>query len=1325
MFPRRNAPIQHNERGCGLSRFGPIPAKSQRYARWLTGAPASRFGIYRRPVICLGFCAVVNGVLTSRPPRFIPDQIVGGRYIVLSELGRGGMSSVYRAHDRVLDRDVALKLLKSYDEPKHLLYLQQEFRAMVRLRHPRIVPVFDYGILETGVPYFTMELLAGADLSASRDLSLRSIFQILLSIADALSFMHVRGYAHRDVKPSNVRILPSLADQPVDLRLMDCGLTSQFDREDQGVAGTPAYLAPEAWSGACADARSDLYALGVLAYEITAGKLPFDTSTGVRLFKAKMERPRDLRDARAEVPAQFARLVRDLIMPEPASRPASAMEVIARLSELADVDFHPDPAAYLRTPALVGRNAEVNSLRDSINRSFSGKPTPTVVVGPAGTGKTRLLDEVLLEMGLKGAVVARATGRGFSGGPYEVLRELILPLMHLPAAEAVLSRIGGRRALLPAEGSVPASRDSRHADPVAARQSFHRTFATFLDGISKHRCVILAVDDIHWADAASVDALAGLAGSGTYGNIALVATQRAGEHISPSLNGLITNATLLEVGRMTGGQIRDLIVAALGPTTPSDTLVEQIERASTGNVYFVLEILRSLAASGHIERKRTRIILPDSLAGVNLPANLSEAIEYRLASLSPKALELAQVLAVVGRGVSLEFARALFNASDDELLDAVDELQREEIVRLQDRNLAVQHPRLQEVLYEGIAAEQRPVVHRRVAEAMLQSPEYDARNDAAALGQHFAESGNSALALDYLEKAGDARYDDFAYYDAFEAYRRAFKLIAAAPFMRRRELQRKLNDRLGRIGFYYDHRSGTDHLDRAGRAHLSHGILWAIAPLSRIFGALLAVGIAVGVTAAFNLLRFRRHPLRRALDRLTDSFAATTYLANCHNYSGRSHLALEAAERLLPFVYSRHRIPRAGYLLARAYALCLTNRLDESAAACEEGLIVMQNDQKTRISEHDRVHGIGGALVVRLWVDLVRGYTKRSRWYRPFELFVLEHPTALLLSWLLEVRVYAGYRQGNMHQTETAWKQFAEKASQTEVMFVQNKARVWLGMAYLDAGRTSEALDLADEVIRCARSPENPFVLALGLQLRGMALHAWEQLDDAQQALEEAEQLSRRSDVESWELCHSIMLRLALLVFDRHDHKKAEQLVRAVEKRSAAMRLTHDLHLCRAARLLGRIALEQGALVAAVTHLEKSVALASEMDDNLERARSYHYLAKAMMAQGEEAYAERCRTECETLLTELGNSHQLRILGYLSTEEAEVTDSPLTISGTATGTSLTASLSSRLTRSARKTASSRRLESVGGALLNQPENSLREKTLVAASQSEPALDKPD
>lgn len=1183
----------------------------------------------------------------TQSPKVAPGEMVGGRYRIKAELGRGGMSIVYRAYDPMLDREVALKLLKmTEEEPRNVLFLQQEFRAMVRLRHPRLVQVFDYGILDNGVSYFTMELLEGEDLTSFRQLSLESTVQILLSIAEVLAFMHARGYVHRDVKPSNVRVLPSTPGQPIEVKLMDCGLTEQLGRKGGAVAGTLAYLAPEAWLGSPTDVRGDLYALGVLAYEIIAGQLPFAASTGVQLLKTKTERPRDLRSIRPEVPVELARLVSLLLAPEPANRPASAAEVISRLCEYADIDYQPDPMIYLRTPALVGRSCELHQLRCAITEAFSSKPHPTVIVGPAGAGKTRLFDEVLLESGLRGAVVARAVARGFAGSPCGVLEDLLAPLLHVPEAQSVLERIGGRDALLPPQ--VPPNLDEGHrtVDPIAARRTMHAAFATFLDSITKHRQVVLAIDDIHLADAASLDALASLAGAGVHGNLAVIATQRTGEPVSQTLEHFLSVGDRLELDRMTREQIGELIVGALGPVAVSPTLLIDIERSCSGNVYFALEILRDLARRGLIERRRTKTVLPESLDNAGLPGSLSEALGRRVATLSPAALRVARLSAVLDRAMDLPFARSISKLCDEALLDAVDELRCQELIDIQERCIKIHHPRLREVLYVGIGAEERRILHREVAEAMLADSEAVKRDRAAELGSHFAEAGDQPRALEYLVRAGDARYQGFAYFDARLEYQRALELLSCVTWHRRGELERKLNDRLGRICFYHDHEHGPQYLEVARRRHLRYGALSMIVPLSQVLGAAVAVAIGVTFTTLYNVLRLRPWPLRRTLERLVDYFAATTYLSNCYVYSGRAPSALRAADDLLPFVHSRKRIPRVGYLMSRVAALYAMNRFDEAVAGCEESLAILEQDTSTPLSEHDRVHATGGALVTRLWVDLTRGYAKNSPWWKPVEEFVRLHPTAMLESWMMEIRVFAASRRGNLTETEQAWERFVQKAAQAEVKFVHARTKFWLGRAYLDAGRTSEAQDMADEIVSVARTLDNPFILAYGTHLRGLALHAWEQLEDADDCLEEAARVASHSDVACWELHHSIRLSQAALALDRRDHATARHLARQVLEHNATLRHAHDLHRCHAHRILGRLSLNEGWCADAIVELNVALAFATELDDPMERAQCLHYLADAHREAGDNEAAERCRGECVQLLGGLENGYQLHRFGY-------------------------------------------------------------------------------
>ncbi|HEY5962285.1 MAG TPA: protein kinase [Polyangiaceae bacterium] len=1196
---------------------------------------------------------------TSRPPRIVPNEVVGGRYLVSAELGCGGMSVVYRAFDRLRDREVALKLLKlSEDEPRNLLYLQQEFRAMARLHHPRLVQVFDYGVLDNGSSYFTMELLPGEDLSNHGPLPLDSVFQVLMSIADVLGFMHARGYVHRDVKPANVRLLPTEPGEALQVKLMDCGLTEKLGKDvNATVAGTLAYLAPEAWLGAPSDIRGDLYALGVLAYEITTGQLPFDASTGVRLLRTKTERPRDLRELRPNVPAEFARLVRDLLAPEPGSRPTSAMEVVSRLCEFSNIDFHHDPTPYLRTPALVGRTRELLELRSSITESYSGKVTPIVIVGPAGVGKTRLLDEALLEIGLKGSVVARVTGRGFAGRPYQAILDLVAPLLHLPSAEAALLRIGGKSALGLASAISLDDQVGRTQDPTATRRAVHLAFATFLDEISRHRTIVLALDDIHVADAASLEVLTAFIRAGTMSSVAIVATQRIGEPVCQSLAHLLSMSRSIELERMDKRQITDLIAGAFGPITVSATLVEDIERITSGNVYFIMEILRDLAARGLVERKRTRVTLPDSLNTAGLPKSLTEALERRIARVTPVALSLARIGAVASGELDLEFARFLLGVDDEAFLDAIDDLRREELIDVHSNELRIHHPRLREVLYQGMQLGERRQLHRRVAEFIQRHSEGDLLGRAAELGHHFAEAGDDRQALQYLVAAGDARYQGFAYFDAREAYRRALALLDAAPFLQRGELERKLNDRLGRISFYHDHRHGPAYLERALHYHLRHGILFAIAPLSRVIGSSMAIVFCVATTTLLNALMLRPRPLRRTLERILDAFAALTYMANCYTYSGRLQLALDASTRILPFVTSARRMPRAGYLLARGFALLSMNRFDEAASACEESLKVLKTDQLASISEHDRIHATGGALITRLWVDLTRGYARTSRWWKPLEDFVREHPTALLESWLMEVRIYSAFRQGKLAETEQAWREFVDKAAQAEVEFVLTKTKAYLAMAYLDVGRTSEAQDLADDVIRVGRALENPMLTSLGLYIRGMAMQAWEQLQDAERCMDEAAQLTAQPDVACWELHHSILLAAAAIALDRGNLDRVKELAKRVERRNANLALSHDLHCCRANRMLGRVALACSQPEEAVRRLERALELASEIDDNLERALCLHYLALALRAVNRVTDADECQSSCAQLLGELGNDYQLRRLGYAKTEHADSADS--------------------------------------------------------------------
>src|SRR3954466_6780328 len=253
-----------------------------------------------------------------------------GKYKILEKIGQGAMGEVYKAHDPVLNRFVAVKTSSAElgaDEQLRKRF-EREAQSAARLNHPNIITVFDYGE-ESGKIYMAMELLDGADLKAAigkrAAMTLDEKLSIVDQIAEGLAFAHANDVVHRDLKPANIHLLSN-----GQAKIMDFGLArlggSEMTRVGM-VMGTPHYMSPEQVRGERADARSDVFAVGCVFYELLTYRKPFDAdSMHSILFKVMQEEPPPVLDLTPGLPAVLGQVLERAMTKDATQRYQNASE---------------------------------------------------------------------------------------------------------------------------------------------------------------------------------------------------------------------------------------------------------------------------------------------------------------------------------------------------------------------------------------------------------------------------------------------------------------------------------------------------------------------------------------------------------------------------------------------------------------------------------------------------------------------------------------------------------------------------------------------------------------------------------------------------------------------------------------------------------------------------------------------------------------------------------------------------------------------------------------------------------------------------------------
>lgn len=677
------------------------------------------------------------------PASLPPAALVAGRFRVESQLGRGGMGSIYRVVDEHSGRKLALKRLRIKDPSAAAVInaqFEREYHTLSQLAHPRIIEVFDYGIDE-GEPYYTMELLDGEDLFARGKLNWRDACGVLCDVASSLAILHSRRLLHRDVSARNVRLT---ADGRA--KLIDFGAMAPMGPVKH-VVGTPPFLPPESLQKQALDARSDLYALGALAYWVLTGRYAYPARTLDHLRELWQSPPPSPAQYGIELPNALNDLVMELLQLERSARPGSAAEVMERLSGIAGLEREELPAvsqAYLSSPMLVGRDELLKEVRDSLRSAVQGRGSATLVEGDQGTGRSRFLDACVLEAKLVGATVLRADASDGGGAEFGLARELGAQLIEaLPDLARQSTRLWRNQlaTLMPQLGapdpSTPASVDRRQL------QTALRNWVLL---VARRRQLVIAVDDFDAIDEASAGWLSTLALAARKRRLSLVLTYGSSQRESPRLRAMRESARTLPLSNLDLPQTEALLSSVFGDVDHVAGIAARIYGLSQGNPRWTMLLAQSL-----VERKLARYeagswALPAQLTSSDLPDSLTSALNARIDSLPANARSLAQALSLTDPTLLTAdvYPQLVPELQPVRARAALHTLIEREILAAQGVGHRFTQQELGELLRQGLDPAHARALHGRIAQAAVAS------GDQVLIANHLLQSGQAERAIEGL-----------------------------------------------------------------------------------------------------------------------------------------------------------------------------------------------------------------------------------------------------------------------------------------------------------------------------------------------------------------------------------------------------------------------------------------------------------------------------------------------------------------------------------------------------------------------------------------------
>ncbi len=756
----------------------------------------------------------------------LPEGASFGPYEIRASLGAGGMGEVYRAFDARLGREIALKRIRKTadDDDSALDRLLREATLASALNHPNIVTIYETGVVQSD-RYIAMELVEGSTLRklAANGLPLGRIIGIARQVAEALAVAHAAQIIHRDIKPDNVMVRPDGY-----VKLLDFGLARiQPDpsrqhttaRTEAGlVLGTIGYMAPEQARGETVTAEADIFSLGILLYELVAGRHPFMAASQLGTLHALLwETPEPPSLLNPELPRALDQLILESLQKDQRLRPG-ASEVMYRLALAHDSTIATALSAVAVTPrqtrptvSIVGRDQELAALGRELDRARDGKARIVAVSGEAGAGKTTLVEAFVRQIEAQGDPVRIGRGR--------CSERLAGSEAYLPVLEALdslqkheqlgsLSRL--IRALAPnwyAQLMPPSENDSSAARLAAetaggSQERLKREIATLLEEVARMQPVLLWFDDVHWADPSTTDLLGYLARRLDHTRLLILTTSRPSalaqaKHPFLSLKlDLVAHGLCREISLsvLDANAIERYIALQFPEHAFPPGLTTLIHERTEGNPLFMSDLVRDLRRRQVIQQQDSRWILDGKLSSIarELPESVRSLIQRKMDALEDTDRRLLAAASAQGMDFDSAIIAGALQMEEEDVEARLERLEREHaLVRFvgdlepPDRSLTLRyrfaHHVYQNAFFDSLRATRKAALSRAIAERLVQrygDQPCDCLADIAIL---FEAARDGVRAADYWNRAAQAAGRLYAHDESAKLAQRGLALLHNEP----------------------------------------------------------------------------------------------------------------------------------------------------------------------------------------------------------------------------------------------------------------------------------------------------------------------------------------------------------------------------------------------------------------------------------------------------------------------------------------------------------------------------------------------------------------